>query len=92
MRLLLQSVVIAATLAMPVTAAKAPPEYDVDRSFEGNDGPVSVWSNWNVRETLPEPLYPLTWTWWRDVVLPIITHQVVGTAPDSPLTRRFSST
>ncbi len=75
--------------ARPITAAKPPPVYDIDRSFEGDDGPVTVWANWNVRETLPEPLYPLTWTWWRDVVLPIITFQVVGTVPDSPLTPHF---
>ena len=38
-----------------------------------DDGPVTVWSNWNVRETLPDPLLPLTWTFWCDQILPMVS-------------------
>jgi len=59
--------------ARPVTATVTPVNYIIQRSFpEADDGPVTVWSNWNVRETMPEPLFPFTWTFWRDKLLPVI--------------------
>ncbi len=57
--------------ARPITAAVPPVPFDVERYAEdADDGPVTVWSNWNVRETMPLPLPPLAWTLWRDVILP----------------------
>ncbi|MBI2837835.1 MAG: hypothetical protein HYX75_05950 [Acidobacteria bacterium] len=75
--------------ARPITAARPAPSYMIQRSCQdANDGPVTVWSNWNVRETLPDPMYPLTWTYWRDVLLPVITHQVTGIPRSSELLRQ----
>jgi rifampicin phosphotransferase len=72
--------------ARPVTAAAAPPVWEIDRSCpDADDGPVTVWSNWNVGETMPDPLDPLTWTWWRDVVLPRVGEQLFGVPRGSPL-------
>src|SRR5262249_21713914 len=50
-----------------------------------DDGPVTVWANWNVREVMPDPLTPLNWSLWRDVVLPVVAHNVFGIAATSPL-------
>ena len=76
--------------ARPITATANPPSFVIQRSFEGvDDGPVTVWSNWNVRETLPDPMYPLTWTVWRDVVIPMATHQLFGISESSPLIRHM---
>jgi pyruvate,water dikinase len=72
--------------ARPITAATQPVQYDIERLCDGvDDGPVSVWSNWNVRETMPEPLTPLTWTLWRDVILPVVAEPVFGVSRRSPL-------
>jgi phosphohistidine swiveling domain-containing protein len=72
--------------ARPVTAAAAPPAWEIDRSCPGaDDGPVTVWSNCNVGETMPDPLDPLTWSWWRDVVLPRVGEQLFGFPRGSPL-------
>lgn len=75
--------------ARPITAARPAPSFTIQRSCQdANDGPVTIWSNWNVRETLPDPMYPLTWTYWRDVLLPVITHQVTGIPRSSQLLRQ----
>ncbi len=75
--------------ARPITAARPAPSYVIQRSCQdANDGPVTVWSNWNVRETLPDPMYPLTWSYWRDLLLPVITHQVTGIPRSSELLRQ----
>jgi phosphohistidine swiveling domain-containing protein len=72
--------------ARPITAAVAPRRYHVARSRACvDDGPVTVWANWNVRETMPEPLMPLTWSIWRDVIQPALVREVFGTPPTSPL-------
>lgn len=36
------------------------------------DGPVTVWANWNVRETMPDPFAPLTWSIWMRSILPAL--------------------
>jgi rifampicin phosphotransferase len=65
--------------ARPVTAAVAPPEWIIERSSpDADDGPVTVWSNFNVRETMPDPYRPLTWTTWREIVIPMLVEQVCG--------------
>ncbi len=72
--------------ARPVTVPVAPVNYIIQRSSaEADDGPVTVWSNWNVRETMPEPLFPFTWTFWRDKVLPVITRHLTGVSQRSPI-------
>jgi pyruvate,water dikinase len=72
--------------ARPVTVAVAPPTYIIQRSLaEANDGPVTVWSNWNVRETMPEPLLPFTWTFWRDKLLPVVCRHLTGVSKRSPI-------
>lgn len=76
--------------ARPITAAPEPPQLVIDRSFAGvEDGPVTVWSNWNVRETLPDPMFPLTWGYWREVILPMVTRQLAGVSRSSPLLRHL---
>lgn len=56
--------------ARPISTPTVSGLPDVDRAFDGaDDGPVVVWSNWNVRETLPDPMSPLTWGFWRESVL-----------------------
>lgn len=65
--------------ARPVTAASAPKGYDIERAFTlVDDGPVTVWANWNVREVMPEPFTPLNWSLWREVVLPVVMEDALG--------------
>jgi len=72
--------------ARPVTVTFAPVNYIIQRSFAvANDGPVTVWSNWNVRETMPEPLFPFTWTFWRDKLLPVVSRHLAGVSKRSPI-------
>ncbi|MBM3266274.1 MAG: hypothetical protein FJZ01_01385 [Candidatus Sericytochromatia bacterium] len=65
--------------ARPITARKpwAPP--DIVRSVpDAEDGPVTVWANWNVRETMPDPMAPLTWSIWSESIMPALTRDVLG--------------
>ena len=56
----------------PITSWRPSPEYRVERSAPGvDDGPITVWSNWNVRETMPDPMHPLTWGVWKEIVAPM---------------------
>jgi pyruvate,water dikinase len=72
--------------ARPITAARPAPRFHVQRAFDGaDDGPVTVWANFNVRETMPDPLMPLTWSFWRDVMHAMITDLIFGTPRSSPL-------
>jgi pyruvate,water dikinase len=65
--------------ARPVTAAVSPPVWVIERYFEDvDDGPVTVWANWNVREVMPDPLVPLNWTLWKQVVLPSVVEFLFG--------------
>ncbi|HPR64147.1 MAG TPA: PEP/pyruvate-binding domain-containing protein [Thermoanaerobaculia bacterium] len=73
--------------ARPITVSMKQQEtYRVERSCpEAADGPVTVWSNWNVRETMPEPLHPLTWDLWRRSILPTVTEHLSGVQKTSPV-------
>jgi rifampicin phosphotransferase len=72
--------------ARPITVAPSPPRFHIDRACDAaDDGPISVWFNWNVRETLPDPLMPLTWSLWRDLIVPVVMSPMVGTSPASPI-------
>ncbi len=65
--------------ARPITALKPAPSLVIRRSCPGaNDGPVTVWSNWNVRETVPDPMSPLTFSFWIESVLPVVGTQLFG--------------
>jgi pyruvate,water dikinase len=77
--------------ARPITAATAPREWVVERAAQNvDDGPVTVWSNHNVRETLPDAFPPLTWTLWRDVILPVVTEDLIGVPGGTPLGRQVA--
>ncbi len=72
--------------ARPVTSGKEPPRLFIERFFEGvNDGPVSVWSDWNVGETLPRPLTPFSRSWWKHACIPHIVSLLSGISLSSPL-------
>ncbi|MBN1433828.1 hypothetical protein JW921_03655 [Candidatus Fermentibacterales bacterium] len=73
--------------ARPVTMPARPVvEWVVQRAFAGaRDHPVPVWSNWNISETLPDPLTPLAWSLWRDEILPPVTRRLFGIPEGSPL-------
>ena len=63
-----------------------PPRWIVERTLaDADDGPITVWSNWNVRETMPEPLHPLTWSLWRETILPFLTERFFGVPRSSPI-------
>lgn len=56
--------------ARPITALADPSLRAIERSSpEAEDGPVTVWANFNFRETMPDPLPPLAWSLWRDRLL-----------------------
>ncbi|MFQ5653783.1 MAG: PEP/pyruvate-binding domain-containing protein [Planctomycetota bacterium] len=70
--------------ARPITAAAPCRGVLIERAFEGvDDGPITVWGNFNVRETLPDPLPPLSWCIWREVLLPGMTTEIFGCSPAS---------
>ena len=72
--------------ARPVTAATTPHQLDIERFDDGvDDGPVTVWSNWNVREVIPDVFLPLNWSLWREAVLPSVVESVFGTRRSSRL-------
>lgn len=72
--------------ARPITSHTPAHEWVVERWFEHvEDGPITVWANWNVRETMPDPFVPLNWSLWRDVVLPVVLDDIFGVDPGSPL-------
>lgn len=60
--------------ARPITAQCEPtPAPDIEPGCNGaEDGPITVWTNVNVRETMPDPLAPLAWSLWRDRLMPAI--------------------
>ncbi|HTF56170.1 MAG TPA: PEP/pyruvate-binding domain-containing protein [Planctomycetota bacterium] len=72
--------------ARPITtgAPWKPPE--VLRSAPGqDDGPVTVWSTWNLRESLPDPIPRLTWSLMRHSLVPIFTREFMGVPGSSSL-------
>jgi rifampicin phosphotransferase len=72
--------------ARPITAATPLRTFTVERFFEGvDDGPVTVWANWNVREVMPDPFPPLAWDLWKETVLPTVAEPLFGVPRSSPL-------
>lgn len=76
--------------ARPVTVAAPPPSLHADVALAGaNDGPVRVWANYNVCETMPEPLPELTWSIWRDYIPPAVARLAFDVPPDHPVVEAF---
>lgn len=74
--------------ARPITASTPRAELVIERSFpDAEDGPVTVWANWNIRETMPDPLVPLSWAIWRDVFLRLMLRATMDLPARSPLYR-----
>jgi phosphohistidine swiveling domain-containing protein len=72
--------------ARPITSPQRWEPPVVERSSPGaDDGPVTVWSNWNVRESLPEPIPPLSWAILRASVGPMIARDMLGVSETSPI-------
>jgi pyruvate,water dikinase len=80
--------------ARPITtgASWVPPV--VRRSAEGlepnADGPVLVWSNFNVRESMPDPIHPLSWSLWKTTLVPSVMRAMTGLEEGTPAFRRGS--
>jgi pyruvate,water dikinase len=72
--------------ARPITVAVAPEPLAVERfDPDVDDGPVTVWANWNVRETMPDPFTPLAWGIWRESLLPAVLAPLLGVPADAPI-------
>lgn len=78
--------------ARPITASATPPAVVIERSCpDADDGPVTVWGNWNIRETMPDPLTPLSWTIWREVFLRLMLRATMDLPARSPLYRPLAA-
>jgi phosphohistidine swiveling domain-containing protein len=76
--------------ARPITACRPVTRWDVERFCPGvDDGPVTVWANWNLREVMREPLAPLPWAIWRETVLPLAVMPLFGLDAASSLLQRM---
>jgi pyruvate,water dikinase len=74
--------------ARPITVAMPHLGLIVERSIDGlDDGPVTVWSNFNVRETMPDPLSPLCWSVWRDSIAVLMPRVFLGLDARDPVAR-----
>ncbi|MBK8069947.1 MAG: hypothetical protein IPK27_20710 [Rhodanobacteraceae bacterium] len=74
--------------ARPITTLREPVDLRVEASFPGADnGAVSVWSNFNVRETMPRPMSRLNMSLWTHSILPTVAEPVFGLPAESPLLR-----
>lgn len=77
--------------ARPITAAAPLRSLTIEKSCpEADDGPVTVWSNWNIRETMPDPLLPLVWSLWRDVFMRLMVRSTLDLPRSSPLYRHLA--
>jgi pyruvate,water dikinase len=43
------------------------------------------WSNWNTRENMAYPLKPMAWSFFNDILVPVITRVLYGVKPGSAL-------
>jgi pyruvate,water dikinase len=77
--------------ARPITALREAPALPrAERSCpEAREGPVTLWSNLNVRETLPDPLVPFCWSFWRDLVAPVFARITLDFPPESCVRREL---
>jgi rifampicin phosphotransferase len=76
--------------ARPITAARPVRTWEVERFCpDVDDGPVTLWANWNLREVVREPLAPLPWGIWRETILPLAVMPLLGLDPSDPLFQRM---
>lgn len=76
--------------ARPVTAARPVRAWEVERfCADVDDGPVTLWANWNLREVVREPFAPLPWGVWRETILPLAVMPLLGLDPEDPLFQRM---
>jgi pyruvate,water dikinase len=76
--------------ARPITALADPALLEVQRATPAiHDGPVTVWTDFNLRETLPDPLPPLVWSLWRDRLIRGVLHAFVPRRLPEALRRRL---
>ncbi|HEY3227265.1 MAG TPA: PEP/pyruvate-binding domain-containing protein [Planctomycetota bacterium] len=61
-----------------------PPEV-IRSAPDADEGPVTVWSTWNLRESLPDPIPRLTWSLLRHALIPIFTRELLGVPAGSPV-------
>lgn len=77
--------------ARPITTGSPWRPPAVLRSARGaDDGPISVWSNFNVRESMPDPLHPLSWSVWKSTLVAPIMRAMTGIPETSPVFERAS--
>ena len=50
-------------------------------------GRVVFWSNWNTRENMAYPLKPLAWSFFNDLLVPVIGDVLYGARPGSALSQ-----
>jgi phosphohistidine swiveling domain-containing protein len=76
--------------ARPITAARPLRAWEIERfSADVDDGPVTLWANWNLREVVREPFAPLPWGIWRETILPLAVMPLFGLDPKDPLFQRM---
>jgi rifampicin phosphotransferase len=76
--------------ARPITAARPVRAWEIERFFAGvDDGPVTLWANWNLREVVREPMAPLPWGIWRESILPMAVMPLFGLDAADPLFLRM---
>jgi pyruvate,water dikinase len=77
--------------ARPITVRRErPPLPQAERSCpEASEGPVTAWTRLNVRETLPDPLVPFCWSFWRDLVSPVFARVASDFPPESCVRREL---
>ncbi|MDO9391763.1 MAG: PEP/pyruvate-binding domain-containing protein [bacterium] len=76
----------------PITAVSSPPAMpDVQWGNPVNQklaqGRVIFWSNWNTRENMAYPLKPLAWSFFNDLLVPVIGDVLYGAKPGSVLSQ-----
>ncbi|MBI5804671.1 hypothetical protein HZA73_01345 [candidate division TA06 bacterium] len=76
----------------PVTSVSSPPALpDVQWGNPVNQklaqGRVIFWSNWNTRENMAYPLKPLAWSFFNDLLVPVIGNVLYGAKPGSVLSQ-----
>lgn len=76
--------------ARPITAARPVLQWEIERfCADVDDGPVTLWANWNLREVVREPFAPLPWGVWRETILPLAVMPLLGLDPGDPLFQRM---
>jgi len=76
----------------PITATSPPPAMPevqwgnpVNQALSRNQ--VIFWSNWNTRENMAYPLKPMAWSFFNDLLVPVIGNVLYGAKPGSALSQ-----